>query len=168
MVDLDGRDAPVALRTPLYLIISLFGAVIFVAAFLPWAGVRAPSEGAIVGGPSDQYASSVSGLEAGGWGLSALIAGAVIAGLGVLGYFWNPFSDPEAALISFFAAVTAVAALFKLADAPSLFPVASDFDAPSATTRFGLWLVVAAAVLAMLSGLWILFSRPRAQTRLAS
>ena len=99
-------------------------------------------------------------------GLGALIAGLAIAALGVLGYFWNPFSDPEAIFIAAFGAVVALAALFKILDPASLYPVAADFDSPNASSRLGLWLLGIAGLDAMVSALWILFSRPKAQARL--
>ena len=166
MADFDDADAPVALRTPLYLIIAVVGLFIAICAFLPWAGVKQAGEGEIVGGPTDGFISSINGLDAGGWGLGALVAGIAIAALGVLGYFWNPFSDPEAMFIAGFGAVVALAALFKILDPASLFPVAQDFDAPNASSRLGLWLLGIAGLDAMLSGLWIVFSRPKAQARL--
>lgn len=158
MADLDDADAPVALRTPLYLIIAAFGALVFIASFLSWAGVSAAD------GSGD--ATSVTGLDAGGWGLSAIIAGLAIAALGVLGYFWNPFSDPEAMFIAGFSAVTALAAILKIADASSLIVGASDFEAPDAGARIGLWLILLGALAGLFSALWILYSRPKAQTRL--
>ena len=164
MADLD--DAPVALRTPLYPLISLVGVFMVICTFLPWAGVKLEGEGEIVGGPTDGFISSINGLDAGGWGLGALIAGIAIAMLGVIGYFWNPFSDPEAAFIAVFGAAVALGALFKILDPASLYPVAEDFDAPNASSRLGLWLLGVAGLDAMVSGLWILFSRPKAQARL--
>ena len=158
MADLDDADAPVALRTPLYLIIAAFGALVFIASFLSWAGVSAAD------GSGD--ATSVTGLDAGGWGLSAIIAGVAIAALGVLGYFWNPFSDPEAMFIVGFSAVTALAAILKIADASSLIVGASDFEAPDAGARIGLWLILLGALAALFSALWILYSRPKEQARL--
>ncbi len=165
MADLD--DPPPAMRTPLYPLISLVGVFIAICAFLPWAGVKQAGEGEVVGGPTDGWITSITGLDAGGWGLGAIIAGLAIAALGVLGYFWNPFSDPEAMFIAGFGAVVALAALFKILDPASLFPAAADFDAPNASSRLGLWLVGIAGLDAMLSGLWIVFSRPKAQARLA-
>lgn len=168
MADFDdgATDSPIALRTPLYLIIALVGVFIAICAFLPWAGIKLAGEGEIVGGPSNGFVSSINGLDAGGWGLGAFIAGIAIAALGVLGYFWNPFSDPEALFIAAFGALVALAALFKILDPSSLYPVAEDFDAPNASSRIGLWLLCIAGVDAMLSGLWIIFSRPKAQARL--
>jgi len=162
----DDDGGTLALRTPLYLIIAALGAAIAVGTFLPWAGVQAQGQGTVIGDPVDGFVTSVTGFDAGGWGLSALIAGAAIVLLGVLGYLWNPFSDPEAVFVAVFAAVTAVAALFKILDAASLFPVAGDFDAPNTSVRLGLWVILIAATLALLSALWILYSRPKAQARL--
>lgn len=158
MANLDDADAPVALRTPLYLIIAAFGVLVFVASFLSWAGVAAAD------GSGD--ATSISGLDAGGWGLSAIVAGLAITALGVLGYFWNPFSDPEAMFIAGFSAVTALAAIVKIADASSLIVGASDFAAPDAGARLGLWLILLGALAAFFGALWILYSRPKAQARL--
>jgi len=168
MASFDHDGGPVALRTPLYPIIALFGVAIVVGAFLPWAGFKSPSEGEVIGEAPDGFVLSLTGLDAGGWGLAAIIAGAAIAFLGVLGYFWNPFSDPEAMFIAAFSAVVAVSALFKFADTASLFPVARDFDGANATVRQGLWVILIAAAAALVSAIWILLSRPRAQTRLVS
>ncbi len=158
MADLDDRDAPVALRTPLYLIIAGFGGLILVASFLEWAGVSAANRSG--------DATSISGLDAGGWGLSAMIAGVAIAALGVLGYFWNPFSDPEALFLAAFGAATSVAALVKIADPSSLIVGASDFEAPEVGSRIGLWLVLVGGLVSLIGGLWIAYSRPKAQARL--
>jgi len=166
MAHLDDGE-PVALRTPLYPLISLVGVFIAITPFLPWAGVKLTGEGDTVGGPANGFVSSINGFDAGGWGLAAFIAGIAIAALGILGYFWNPFSDPEAAFIALFGAAVALAALFKILDPASLYPLASDFDAPEVSSRIGLWLVGIAGLDAMLSGLWILFSRPKAQLRLS-
>ena len=167
MADFDDAVAPVALRTPLYLVISLVGVFIAICAFLPWAGVKQAGEGEVVGGPTDGFITSINGLDAGGWGLGALVAGIAIAVLSVLGYFWNPFSDPEAMFIAGFGAVVAFAALVKIVDPASLFLAAAGFDAPNASSRLGLWLLCIAGLDAMLSGLWILFSRPKALARLS-
>ena len=160
--DRPGRGA-VAVRTPLYLLISLVGIFLVACAFFPWAGIKIDTDGEIVGGPTDGFVSSISGLDAGGWGLGVMIAGIAIAALGILGYFWNPFSDPEAMFIVGFGVIVVVAALVKIADPASLFPDASDFDAPNVSSRLGLWLVLIAGLDALMSAAWILFSRPKAQ-----
>ena len=86
-------DRPVmALRTPLYLIMAALGLLIVVATFLPWATVDSV-------GPD----VSVTGTDAGGWGAAAIIVGLAIAVISVIGYFWNPFSDPEAVFVAGFA-----------------------------------------------------------------
>lgn len=144
------------MRTPLYLLISLTGVVIIIATFLTWAGVE---------GPGGSDVSTVSGIDAGGWGLAALIAGIAIVALGILGYFWNPFDDPEALFITIFGAVVAIGALIKISDAGSLFVLSNDFDGINAGSRIGLWLVCIAGLDAMVSGLWILYSRPIAERR---
>ena len=146
-------EGPVALRTPLYPLIAVVGVVIFVSVFLPWAGVNGAS-------------NSISGLDAGGWGLGAMVAGIAIAALGVLGYFWNPFSDPEAAFIAGFALLAALAAITKIADPASLFPAAADFDAPEVGARVGLWIILLGSAASLASALWILVSRPKAAARL--
>lgn len=160
MAGLDDGDAPIALRTPLYPVIGVFGLLIVVATFLPWAGVSAAD------GSGD--ATSISGLDAGGWGLSAIVVGVAIAVLGAVGYFWNPFSDPEAMFLTAFGAATTVAAVFKLVDPASLIVVASDFDGADVGARVGLWLVVLGGAVTMLGGAWIVYSRPKAQARLVS
>lgn len=156
--DLDDGDAPVALRTPLYPIISAFGLLIVVAAFLPWAGVSAADRSG--------DATAISGLDAGGWGLSAIVVGVAIAVLADVGYFWNPFSDPEAMFLTAFGAATTLAAVLKILDPASLIVGASDFDGPDVGARIGLWLVLLGGVATMLGGAWILYSRPKAQARL--
>lgn len=157
MADFD--DAPIALRTPLYPIISVFGLLMVVATFLTWASASNPDDSSI--------SDSVTGLDAGGWGLSALIVGLVIAALGVLGYFWNPFSDPEAMFIAAFAAAALVASIVKIANPNSLFSgegfIVDYFDS---SPGVGLWIVLLASLAALVSGLWIAFSRPKAQARL--
>jgi len=158
MANLDTADGgPVALRTPLYLLVALTGVVIFICSFLPWAGITDADGNGV---------NSVSGLDAGGWGLAAMIAGLAIAALGVLGYFWNPFSDPEAMFIAGFGLVVALGALLKIVDPASLFPAAVDFDSPNAGARIGLWIMLLCGLDALLSSLWILFSRPKAHARL--
>lgn len=150
-------DRPVmALRTPLYLFLSLLGIVIFVSTFLPWATVA--SEGADI---------SVAGTEAGGWGAAALVAGFAIAVIAVIGYFWNPFSDPEALFIVGFALATVIASIAKMGDTASLVDPAGEFF-PDASAGIGLWLILLAAVVAVAGGAWIAVSRPRAETRLSN
>lgn len=150
-----------ALRTPLYLIIAALGVLIFVATFLPWATVdtaNAPLADGIV--------DSSSGLEAGGWGAAAIVVGIAIAAIGVLGYVWNPFSDPEAMFIAGFAVLALIAAGIKLGDANDL--VGTEIvDYYDASAGIGLYLILVAANLALLGSLWILFSRPKAEARLA-
>ena len=68
--------------------------------------------------------------------------------------------------IAGFGAVVALAALFKILDAASLFPDAGDFNGSNVQSRIGLWLVGIAGLDAFLSSLWILFSRPKAEARL--
>ena len=147
------NSAAVAMRTPLYLIVAALGVLIVIASFLTWSSVG--------------QATTVTGTDAGGWGAAAIIAGLAIAVLGVLGYFWNPFSDPEAMFIAGFGAVTALAALIKILDPASLIVGASDFNDPDAAAGIGLWLILLAAVAAVLSGLWILYSRPKAEARIS-
>jgi len=157
MAGLGDNNGAVAMRTPLYLLISLTGIVMIVATFLPWAGIAGPDGGGDV--------TSVSGLDAGGWGLAALITGIAIVALGILGYFWNPFDDPEALFVAIFGALVAIGALLKVLDTGSLFELANDFDSVNSGARIGLWLVLLAGADAMLSGLWILYSRPIAERR---
>lgn len=158
MADLDDADGPIALRTPLYLILATVGLLIFVAVFLPWAGVPSAS------GSGD--ATTVTGLDAGGWGLGAMIAGLAMLVLGAVGYVWNPFSDPEAAFIALFGAVTTAAAFVKVLDPASLLPAASEFSGAEVGTRVGLWVVLIGGLVSLVGGLWILYSRPKAQARL--
>lgn len=161
MVDLDG--GPVALRTPLYPIVSLFGLLILLGTFLTWTSVDAGEGDAAV-------SATVTGLEAGGWGAAAIVCGLAIAVLGVLGYFWNPFNDPEAAFITLFGGAALVGSLVKIGDSASLFAGEAIFDYfdASSSAGIGLWLVLLGGLLSMLSGVWILISRPGAQTRLTS
>jgi len=152
MADFDD-DASIAMRTPLYLIVAALGVLMVASTFLTWASIG--------GG------SPVTGMDAGGWGLAAIISGVAIAVLGVLGYFWNPFSDPEAMFIALFGAAASLAALLKVLDPASLVVGASDFDDPDVGLGIGVSLILVAALLSLASGLWILFSRPKAQARLA-
>ena len=148
-------DRPVmALRTPLYLILAALGVLIFVATFLPWATVE--SVGSDV---------SVAGTEAGGWGAAAIIAGAAIAVIGVIGYFWNPFSDPEALFIAGFSLATLIAAIAKFGDTASFVDPAGEF-LPDANVGVGLWLILLASVVALAGAAWIVVSRPKAETQL--
>lgn len=152
-------DDPIALRTPLYPILAALGVLIIIATFLPWASIESPTNSSL--------SESVAGVEAGGWGLSALVIGAVITALGVLGYVWNPFSDPEAAFIALFGALAAVGAIAKIADSSSLFTDESELaEFLAASPSIGLWLILLAGLASLAGGLWILFSRPRAQERL--
>lgn len=145
-----------ALRTPLYLFMAVLGIVILIATFLPWATVA--SAGSDV---------SVAGTDAGGWGLAAIVAGIAIAAISVLGYFWNPFSDPEALFIAGFSAATLIAAIAKLGDLASLVDPSDEFS-PDASAGIGLWLILIAAVIGLASAAWIVVSRPRAESRLSA
>lgn len=145
-----------ALRTPLYLILAALGVLIFVATFLPWATVASTGNDV-----------SIAGTEAGGWGAAAFIAGAAIAVIGVIGYFWNPFSDPEALFIAGFSLATLIAAIAKLGDTASFVDPADEFF-PDAAAGIGLWLIFVAAVVALVGAAWIVVSRPSAETRLGA
>ena len=145
-----------ALRTPLYLFVALAGILILVSAFLPWATVD--SAGSDV---------SIAGTEAGGWGLAAIVAGIAIAAISILGYFWNPFRDPEALFIAAFSLATLIAAIVKLGDLASLVDPGDEFF-PDASAGIGLWLILIAAIVGLASGAWIVVSRPRAETRLTA
>jgi len=158
----DLGEAPSAMRTPLYLILSAVGLLMIVGTFLTWASVNV--------GEGDVAASaSGSGMQAGGWGLSALICGAAIVALGIIGYFVNPFSDPEAMFITAIGAAVTVAALLKIGDSQSLFAGEAIFEFHDAgsSAGIGLWLVLLAGLDAFLGGIWILISRPRAEARLS-
>lgn len=150
-----------ALRTPLYLILAALGVLIFVAAFLPWATVD--TDGAeLASGVTD----SATGLDAGGWGAAAIVVGLAIAAIGVLGYFWNPFSDPEAMFIGLFAVLALIGAIVKLGDTNDL--VGTEIvDYYNAGAGVGLYLIMICAALALAGALWIVFDRPRAESRLA-
>jgi len=142
-----------ALRTPLYLLLALVGVVMVVAAFLPWATVDSA-------GPD----VTVNGTEAGGWGAAAIVIGLAIAAVAVIGYFWNPFSDPEAVFIAGFALAAFVGAAAKMTDAASLVDPGDEFF-PDASAGIGLWVFLVGALVALAGGAWIAFSRPRAETR---
>ncbi len=159
MANLD--DGPIALRTPLYLIVAGFGLIMFIAVFLEWASAAHPETSAL--------SLSVSGTNAGGWGLGAIVAGLAILALGILGYLWNPFSDPEAIFIGAISLAVLVGALVKMADTASLFSDSEalfEFFDASTSAGVGLWLVLLTALASFLSAVWILFSRPRAESRL--
>ncbi|MEM7092854.1 MAG: hypothetical protein AAF567_07620 [Actinomycetota bacterium] len=148
-------DRPVmALRTPLYLILAAIGVLIFLATFLPWATVA--SEGSDI---------SVAGVDAGGWGAAALVAGLGIAAVSLIGYVWNPFSDPEALFIAGFGVATLIAAIAKLGDVASFVDPADDFT-PDAQVGVGLWLILLASIVAIAGSAWIVVSRPSAERRL--
>lgn len=175
-----------AMRTPLYLILAALGALIVVAAFLPWASVDrfagpdgsgadaelAEAEfgslpkGEAVAGPESGSALTVSGVDSGGWGPAAIIAGLAIAVIALIGYTWNPFSDPEAMFVAAFAATTLIAALVKMFDTSSLIDPVGDWY-PESSAGIGLWLVALAAGLALVGAVWIVISRPAAEARLA-
>lgn len=144
----------VALRTPLYLILAALGILIVVAAFLPWATVA--SEGADV---------SVAGTSAGGWGLAAIVAGVAITAIGLIGYFYNPFTDPEALFIAGFAIAAMNGASVLLSDLPSLVDPGNEFF-PEASAGIGLILILAATIACVIGAGWILVSRPGAEARL--
>lgn len=144
----------IALRTPLYLIMALFGIAMVIATFLPWATVD--SAGSDV---------SVSGTDAGGWGAAAIVIGFAIAVISVIGYFWNPFSDPEALFVAGFALAAFVGTAAKMADVASFVDPGNEF-APDATAGIGLPVILLAAAAAMAAGGWIAFSRPRAEARI--
>lgn len=154
-------DRPViALRTPLYLILAALGVVIFVATFLPW--VTVDTQGATM---ASGVAESATGLDAGGWGASAIVVGLIIAAIGVIGYFVNPFSDPEALFIAGFAVATIIAAFAKIGDSATI--MGTDIvDYYDATTGIGLWLILVCAIAALVGAAWIVVSRPSAETRL--
>lgn len=147
-------DAPPAMRTSAYLVIAALGIIIVVAAFQPWAGVPK------VGGSTYDFASEVVGVDAGGWGETAIVAGAVIFALGVLGYFWNPFSDPEALLIAGFSTATMIGAVAKMLDAESLIDPDGEFFDVEATVAPALWVILGASIVALGLAVWILMSRP--------
>ena len=105
---LDDGTWPAAMRTSAYLVVALLGLGIAASAFLPWAGVPRAD------GSEYDFASEVVGVDAGGWGEAAIAVGAAIFLLGVLGYFWNPFSDPEALFISVFASLALAGAVLKM------------------------------------------------------
>ena len=143
-----------ALRTPLYRILALFGVVMVIATFLPWATVD--SAGSDV---------SVSGTDAGGWGAAAIIVGLAIAVISVVGYFWNPFSDPEALFVAGFALAAFVGTAAKMGDTASFVDPGDEFF-PDASAGVGLWVILLCALASMAGGAWIAFSRPRAEARL--
>ena len=145
---------PVARRTTAYLVISLLGAGIAVAAFLPWVGVAKPGAG------SYDFAVDVIGVDAGGWGEAAFVAGVAIFLLGILGYFWNPFSDPEAGFVAGFSTLTLVAAFIKMADLDSFVDPDGDFNNAKSTVAPAYWLIILCAALALALALWILLTRP--------
>ena len=147
-------SAPVALRTTAYLVIALLGAGIAVSAFLPWAGVAKPDAGRY------DFAVDVIGVDAGGWGETAFVAGVVIALLGVLGYFWNPFSDPEAGFTAGFSSLVLVAAFIKMADLDSFVDPGGEFYDARTTVAPAYWVIIVCAALALALSLWILLSRP--------
>ncbi len=150
-----------ALRTPAYLVLSLIGAGIAAAAFLPWAGVSR-TDGAVF-----EFASQVVGIDAGGWGLAAIIAGAAIVLLGLIGYFVNPFSDPEALFITGFGAAITAAALFKMFSPNSLIDPDGLYPDADAAIGPGLWLIVVGGALCVAGGLAIAGSRRDADKRLS-
>lgn len=156
-------DGPVALRTPLYPIIALDGLLIVIGTFLTWASVDA-------GQGAEAVSASITGMDAGGWGAAAIVCGVAIFALGILGYFWNPFSDPEAMFIALFGAAAVVGALVKIGDSASLFAGEAIFDYfdASSSAGIGLWLVLIGGLLSLLGAIWILISRPGAQTRLTA
>lgn len=159
----DLGDGPVALRTPLYPIIALDGLLIVIGSFLTWASVDA-------GQGDEAVSASVTGMEAGGWGAAAIVCGIAIFALGILGYFWNPFNDPEAAFIALFGAAVVAGALVKIGDSASLFAGEAIFDYfdASSSAGLGLWLVLLGGLLSLLGAVWILVSRPAAQSRLTN
>lgn len=146
-----------AMRTPAYLVLSLLGLGIALAALAPWAGVRRD------GGSAFDFASSVTGVDAGGWGAAAIVAGIAMLLLGLIGYFVNPFSDPEARFIVAFGVATLVAAIWKLLDVASIVDPDNEFNVTGAAAGPGLWLIAAAALLAVIGALAILATRNRVQ-----
>lgn len=146
-----------AMRTSAYLVISPLGIGIAATAFLPWAGVPRAD------GSAYDFAIDVVGVDAGGWGEAAIVIGAAIFLLGLLGYFWNPFSDPEALFVAGFSALALGGVVVKMLDVASLVDPDGEYFDVDAKIAPGLWLLGLAAASSLLLALWILLSRPAAE-----
>lgn len=148
------------LATPAYLALSLLGLAIAATSMGTWVGVPRP------GGANLDFGLTVAGLDAGGWGLAAIVAGASIFILGLIGYFVNPFSDPEALLIAAFSAAVIVGAGSKILDPASLVNGADEFPESAVAAGPVLWLMLAAAVAALAGAAAIVAGRARAHQQL--
>jgi len=148
-----------AMRTPAYLVLAALGAAIAALAFVPWHGV-APT-----GQPELGLVDTFTGVDIEGWGLAALIAGVALALLGVLGYFWNPFSDPEAVFIALISALVLAGAIYRILSVRSWTFEPTEF-AGGYEVASGLWLLALAAALSLIGSLLIVVTRGRAQNNL--
>lgn len=148
-------DSRPAMRTPAYLVLSLLGVAVAALAWAPWHGV------APVGQPGLGLVDTFAGVDIDGWGTAAVVGGVALALLGILGYFWNPFSDPEAVFIALISTLVLVGAIYRIFDVRgwSFEPVEFDGTYQVAT---GLWLLALAAALSLIGSLLIVVTRGRA------
>lgn len=149
-----GRES---MRTPAYLALMLLGAAVAVLAWAPWHGTN------LLGDGNAGLASTVRGVDIPGWGDAAVVLGILIAALGLLGYFWNPFSDPEALFIALAAVAGLIAAIYRVVDVRSWEYPTGEFEQGAFGVGNGLWLTVACLGATLLGALAILSSRGRAE-----
>lgn len=129
-------------RKPMYLVLSFFGFTIIRSAMSDtWAKV----------GQSDS-ALSVTGFQVPGWGIAAAICGIAIIVIGLIGYFVNPYNDPEGLWLAGFGLLTAVAAVAKIMNPASLIEVSHDYPEATVSAGFGLWMILIVSIPLVVGG----------------
>lgn len=134
---IDSEIELVEYKNPGYFGLVLLGAAIAAMAFLDWA---------------DSDLGTIVGTDMGAWVTFA--CGVTIAVLGVVGYFWNPFSDPEALFAAIFGAAALAYAIYKVVD------LDAQAGLRDASPAVGLWITAAAGGAAVLAGLAIFLEEP--------
>lgn len=142
----------VGYHTPLYLLLSALALALAASLWLPWATVTNPT--------TDGFATVVTGTDISGTSTLIIIAAIAIAILGPIGYFWNPWSDPEALLILFFSLVAAAHTFTRLRNLAAIVDPLNEYEVTTAAAGTGLMLAMATSVICAVGAVWILATRP--------
>lgn len=145
----------VGYHTPLYLVLSALAVVMAIGLWLPWATVPTPESAA-----EQTNATIVKGIEVGISPTLIAIAALAIALLGVIGYFWNPWSDPEALFILFFSLSALSHGIVKARNPQRIVDPLNEFEVTNAQVGSGLYLTLICALICGLGAIWILATRP--------